>query len=183
MVGLRRALMLLVHILLLEVLVLFTRTVGVTRWKLEGNTIVPASTGSETESANDKEVLWSRVSGEDPEFAVLMKRTTSSYSSAPAGSPSLCVAAGGSAHAAASGTAGGTVGGQACPRSRSSCRVNQPRKTCPSSSVSSSETQPSKEQCELKHKVATPRNPDGSGPMLVQKLLLSCIINYIRGIV
>ena len=171
--------MLLVHLLLLEVL--FTRTVGVTRWKLEGNTIVPASAGPETDSADDKEFLWSRVSGEDPEFAVLMKRTTSSFSAA-AGLPGLSVAAGGSAQAAVSGAAGGTGGGQACARGHSTSRLNQPRKTSPSSSVSSSETQPSDEQCaELeRRKVATPRNPDGSGPMLVKKLLLSYTINYIH---
>ena len=148
---------------------LFTRTVGVTHWKLEENSIVPASAGSEPGTGDDSEFVWSRISGEDPEFAVLMKRTTAGSSHGPSG---LGTSAGG----AGSGT--GVPGGRSSG-SRSACpRGHQHRGSCsPGSGVSSESHQPvlSAGQCPEKRKVAAPRNPDGSGPMLVNDSLGSVL--------
>lgn len=148
---------------------LFTRTVGVTHWKLEENSIVPASAGSEPGASDDSEFVWSRISGEDPEFAVVMKRTTAGSSHGPSG---LGTSAGG----AGSGT--GMQGG----RGRSACpRGHQHRGSCsPGAGAGSESHQPvlSAGQCPEKRKVAGPRNPDGSGPMLVNHLLnlvLHCV--------
>ena len=150
-------LLLLVHLLLLEV-VIFTRTVGVTHWKLQENSIVPASAASShpvTDGGGEAadEIFWSSVSGEDPEFSVLMKRTT---------------------NAGSQGGGLGTIAGGAGNRNygrKSNSRGHYQHKSDSCLSESSSESRPSVDSsgmCPEKPAAKSPpRNPDGSGPMLV----------------
>lgn len=155
--SLSRKLLLLVHLLILEVLVL-TKTAGVTHWKLQENNIVPASAAtsySPSDSESD-ELFWSSVSGEDPEFSVVMKRTTG-VSDSHGG---LRTIAGGSL---ASGTK--LCGRKPCSRGHQPHKAN----SCPSKSPE--DPHPPAISAEGKcpdttaAKPPTPRNPDGSGPM------------------
>ena len=108
MEGFSRQLLVVVQLLLFEVLV-FTKIVGVTHWKLQENTIVPASAASSSPSSDGEpdELFWSSVSGEDPEFSVLVKRTTGAGS----GSGSLGTVAGVPA-------GNRNCGRKSCPRSQ-----------------------------------------------------------------
>lgn len=153
--SLSRKLLLLVHLLLLEVLVL-TKTAGVTHWKLQENNIVPASAATSHSSSDSEsdEFFWSSVSGEDPEFSVVMKRTTGSHGG-------LGTIAGGSV---TSGTK--NCGRKPCSRGHLPQKAN----TCPSKLSEDSHTPAiSAGKCPdiTAAKSPTPRNPDGSGPMLV----------------
>lgn len=161
--SLSRKLMLLVHLLVLEVLVL-TKSAGVTHWKLQENSIVPASAASSTDSESD-EFFWSRVSGKDPEFSVVMKRTTSG-------------GGGSNSHGGLGTIAGGAVtsGTKNCGR-KSCSRGHQPHKpnSCSSKSreaLSDSNSPAISGNCpdNTAAKSSTPRSPDGSGPMSVAKL-------------
>ena len=156
--NLSRKLLLLVHLLLLEVFV-FTRTVGVTHWKLQENYIVPASAATSHAATDDEsdEFFWSSVSGEDPEFSVVMKRTTGG----PNSRSGLGTIAGGAMTSGAR-----NCGRKSCPRdhqpnraeSRDAHKDSHPPVitpgTCPEKSAAKS---------------PTPRSPDGSGPMSVEK--------------
>ena len=129
--------------LLLEVLV-FTKIVGVTHWKLQENSIVPASAASSNPSGDGEadDLFWSSVSGEDPEFSVLMKRTT--------------------------GVAGSSLGTVAGGGALNSGNRNCEQKSCPRAQKS-----PPKEytcakkagDCDSTLQPSAPRYPDGSGPM------------------
>ena len=159
-----RQLLLFIHLFLLEVLVL-TRTVGVTHWKLQENSIVPASAAtSATSDREADEYFWSSVSGDDPEFSVLMKRTTGAGSNSHSG---LGTIAGGPV---TSGTR--ACGRKTCPRGQHPQKANSyPSKMDHSlseahSPVDSSGKCPDKAAA----KSPTPRNPDGSGPMSVANL-------------
>ena len=165
--SLSRKLFLLVHLLLLEILV-FTRTVGVTHWKLQENTIVPASAAaphpSSTTEGEADEFLWSSVSGEDPEFSVLMKRTTGSNSHGGLGT-----VAGGA----------GSSGTRNCRRN--SCSRGQHQASSCSSKAGDSDSGPSGlGKCSEKPaaKPHTPRNPDGSGPMSVHISVIKTAYNW-----
>ena len=153
--------LLLIHLLFLLEVVVFTRTVGVTHWKLQENNIVPASAAS-SHSVTDggeaaDEFFWSSVSGEDPEFSVLMKRTT---------------------NAGSQGGGLGTIAGGAGNRNygrKSNPRGQHTHQTDGCSSESSSESRhPTDASGTCPEKPAAkspPRNPDGSGPMLVHTVL------------
>ena len=170
--SISRQLLLLVHLLVLEVLVC-TRTVGVTHWKLQENSIVPASAASErlgraAASASDDsdEVFWSSISGEDPEFAVLVKRTTGGGGGAGAPSAGLGTSAGGATMTSGAAGARGCASRKSCPRDQGTHKNNN----CPQRAGAASDSNPpvvSVGQCSEKPKSPTPRNPDGSGPMLV----------------
>lgn len=139
--GMSRQLLFLSQMLILEVLV-FTKIVGVTHWKLQENSIVPASAASSDPSGDSEadELFWSSVSGEDPEFSVLMKQTTG------AGGPLGTVA-------------GGTInsGNRNCERKPCLRGQKTPAKenTCAKKP----------EDCESTLQSSAPRYPDGSGPM------------------
>ena len=145
-----RQLVFLAHMVILEVLVC-TKIVGVTHWKLQENIIVPASAASSSPSTGDgageaaDELFWSSVSGEDPEFSVLMKRTTGADSTAG----SLGTVAGGGAANAGN----RNCGSKKCPRGQ---KPSSPKeKACARKS----------EDCETPSPTTAPRYPDGSGPM------------------
>ena len=148
---------LLLHFLLLQVLV-WTKIVGVTHWKLQENSIVPASAAppssaaaSDGETADD--LLWSTVSGEDSEFSVLVKRTTG------AGGGGLGAIAGGAAAPGAR-----NCGKKSCPPHR--VAPYKQGSSCSSGREGESELgRSSSGRCSTEKKVSAPRNPDGSGPM------------------
>ena len=147
--GISRQLLFLSQMLIFEVLV-FTKIVGVTHWKLQENSIVPASAASSDPSDDSEadELFWSSVSGEDPEFSVLMKQTTG------AGGP-LGTGAGGPLGT----VAGGTInsGNRNCERNP--CLRGQ--KTPPKENTCAKKP----EDCESTLQSSAPRYPDGSGPM------------------
>ena len=141
-----REMAVLVYLLLFEMLVL-SRTVGVTHWKLQENSIVPASATPLPGAAEE--------SGEDPEFAVLIKRTTGSS---------------GAHHGGLRISAGEATSAGAKISTRESCsHPHQHDALCPPGAKKNVESQPpvlSTEQCS--DGPPAPRNPDGTGPMLVQ---------------
>lgn len=152
--SLSRKLCLLVHLLLLEVLVL-TKSAGVTHWKLQENSIVPASaaTSHPSSDSDSDEFFWSSVSGEDPEFSVVMKRTTNS-------------GGGSNSHGGLGTIAGGAVtsGTKNCGR-KSCSRGHQPHKANSCSSKSGETLSDAHDNTAANS--PPPRSPDGSGPMSV----------------
>ena len=147
--------------LLLQVLV-WTRIVGVTHWKLQENSIVPASAApplstseAATAAGEADDLLWSSVSGEDPEFSVLMKRSTGSGGHSHGGVGLGAIAGG----AVAQG--GRAYGQKSCPQQR--------RMSLNKAGECVSKSDSSQEKCSDKttssSKSPSPRNPNGSGPM------------------
>ena len=147
-------------LLLLQVLV-WTRIVGVTHWKLQENSIVPASAAppsSVGESEAKDDLLWSRVSGEDPEFSVLVKRTSGSVHGAGGG---LGAIAGGAAVPGAR-----NCGGQkSCSMRRASLGKESTVGSCSRGEAGSGSGSLSSSTGKCERKTSAPRNPDGSGPM------------------
>ena len=147
--SLSRRVPLLLHLLLLQVLV-WTKIVGVTHWKLQENSIVPASAAPPPSDGEAEDLFWSSISGEDPEFSVLVKRTT--------GSP-------GGLGAIAGGAVGQGVrncGQKSCPPRRLTLSKAG---DCSSKSGEAENSQGRCSQEKTSAKASAPRNPNGSGPM------------------
>ena len=147
------------HLLLLQVLV-WTRIVGVTHWKLQENSIVPASAAPPSDSdtaATTDDLLWSSISGEDPEFSVLMKRTTGSGGHSHGGGGLGAVAGGAVSQGARN------CGHKSCPPLRR-MSLNKAG-DCSSKSGGSDESQGRCSSDKTPSSKSSPRNPNGSGPM------------------
>ena len=60
----------------LLLLLCYTRTTGVTHWKLEDNAIIPASTELASTQQPQEDLYAASVGLNDPEFAVLLRHST-----------------------------------------------------------------------------------------------------------